>query len=343
MPQHIIARKMAVEAVMFYGRRECMNVLVTGGYGFVGMHVVRRLLADGNTVFIFDKLPKVHPSTEKSFAGAIGVQGDILDQKALFGAVETHKIDQIVHLAALRTNDSQENPYLAFKVNCEGFMNCLEAVRLFALERLVYASSVSVLGSFRYYCDLGYHGERLYKLTENSAAQPTNVYGATKLFDELMGSQYASIFGIRVIGTRLPIVYGAGKKSGSKTSCFNDMIEQAYYGNPLTVDMREDWFNITYVKDAAKGVCCAASAQNPQSGVYHTGGHTVNMAGFADTIKRVLPGANITLRKLEHPVENINTCVDISAAERELGYIPDFTLEQGIMDHLRVVVGNRQL
>ncbi len=311
-----------------------MNVLITGGYGFIGMYVTQKLLADGHSVFIYDMLPKAPEGFEKT----VNIRGDLLDQKSLFDAVYSNKIDQIVNLAALRNNDSQAYPYTAFKVNCEGFINCLEAVRIFGVERLVYASSVAVLGRFDFYRTNHYDLERIYELPEGCAVKPSNVYGVTKLFNEQMGEQYANIYGLKIIGARLPIIFGSGKKGGSKTSAFNDMIEQSYYGNPVTVELREDKFNITYVKDAAKGIYCATTAKDPKSGVYNTCGHTVDMYEYADTIKRVLPKAAITIHKTDMPQNQTNTCVDITEAGKQLGYTPDFTLEQGILDHVKLAV-----
>jgi len=308
--------------------------MITGGYGFIGMYVTQRLLADRHEVFIYDLLP----NTPEGFEHTVKIRGNLTDQKTLFEAVYANKIDQIINLAALRNNDSKKFPYMAFQVNCAGFVNCLEAVRIFGLERLVYASSVAVLGNFDYYRQGGYDLETLYRLPENCAKQPTNVYGVTKLLNEQLGEQYSKIYGMKVVGCRLPLIFGAGKKGGSKTSVFNEMIELSYHGSPVEVELREERFNIVYVKDAAKGVYCGATAKDPQSGVYNICGATVDMLDYADAIREILPKADITLRKKPGATTPVNTCIDSAAAREQIGYTPDFDLRAGILDHIGLVV-----
>jgi nucleoside-diphosphate-sugar epimerase len=310
-----------------------MNILVTGGYGFIGMYLTKQLAEDGHNVFIYD-LIGIPP---EGFDHAKQIRGDLLDQRALFEAVYTNKIDRIVNLAALRNNDSQRLPYQAYKVNCEGFLNCLEAARVFGLSRVVYASTVAVLGDFSYYRDNGYDEDRIYQLPEQCAKYPTNVYGVTKLLNEQIGAQYANIYGLSVIGARLPLIFGAGKKSGSKTSTFNDMIISSMQGDPITVNLRPDKFNIIYVKDAAYGLYRATVAGDPEPGIYNICGATVDHYEYAAAITEVLPKADITIQDTGSAAVPVNTCMDPAAASAQIGYKPQYSLKEGILDYADMV------
>jgi UDP-glucose 4-epimerase len=313
-----------------------MNILITGGYGFIGKYLTDQLIAEGHRVFIYDSMP----TAPDGFADTTNIRGDLLNQSTLFDAIYSNKIDRLVNLAALRNNDSQKFPYTAFRVNCEGFVNCLEAARVFGLERVVYASSVAVLGNFDYYRQNGYDQDRLYALPEFCAKYPTNVYGATKLFNEQLGEQYSKIYGLRVLGARLPLIFGTGKKSGSKTGVFNEMIRQSYEGKPMSVDLRPDKFNLIYVKDAAHGLYCCAMKEEAKSGVYNICGATTDMYEYANAIKGVLPQAMLTIKTLDAPAAPVNTCMDPSIAKTEIGYEPQFDLASGIRDYAKMM-GNQ--
>lgn len=307
-----------------------MNILVTGGYGFIGMCLVKRLMEDGHQIYIYDVLG----NPPEGFDATVNIRGDLLDQRALFDAVYTNKIDCIINLAALRNNDSQKFAYSAFRVNCSGFINCLEAARIFGVKRVVYASTVAVLGNFDYYRGKGYDNDSIYNLPEDCAKYPTNVYGATKLFNEQIGEQYAKIYALSVVGARLPLIFGSGKKAGSKTGLFNDMIQSSAEGLPLTVDLRPDRFNIIYVKDAAYGIYRCAVAHDPKPGVYNICGATVDMYEYAETIKKVLPQAELTIRENPDAAVPVNTCMSPVAAKEQIDYSPGFSLEDGIRDYI---------
>lgn len=238
-------------------------------------------------------------------------------------------------MVALRNIDSQKNPYAAFKLNCEGTINCYEVARICDIEKVVFPSSVAVLGKFEFFKKIGYN---IYSLPDDVPCSPTSVYGVTKLFNEMMSLQYNKRYGISIIGVRLPIIFGAGKKAGSKTSYFNDMIEKSAEGKPVTVGaVSGQKFSIQYVKDSAKAVVCGCLADFNKSGIYNTGGTIVTMWEYAQAIKNVFPKADITIKEDPKAALVNDTCVDNSLAMKEIGYSPDFTLEEGIEDHVKTL------
>ncbi|MDR1572120.1 MAG: NAD(P)-dependent oxidoreductase [Clostridiales Family XIII bacterium] len=309
-----------------------MRTLITGGYGFIGMYATARLMERGHSVYIFDTLPGPPPGMEGHFAGTAAIRGDLLNPLSLAEAISKNGIDSIIHLAALRNNDSKRFPYAAFKLNCEGTMNCFEAARIAGLSRVCYASSVAVLGRFEFFSK---NVRDMDLLADDAPCRPSNVYGVTKLFCEMMGEQYRERYGMSIIGVRLPIIFGAGKKGGSRSSHYNELIEKSAVGEAVSVKaVKHEKFNIQYVKDSAKALVCACLAEPGRGGVYNSGGAIITMEAYVQAIKNVFPRADITL--IDDPGASIidDTCIDSRLAAEEIGFTPEFSLEQGIKDHM---------
>jgi UDP-glucose 4-epimerase len=308
-----------------------MRVMVTGGMGFVGLTLIRQLLAGGHEGVIFDMLPSL-PKDASDLAGKVKViMGNMLELPTLMEVVQKEKVETIVHLAALRNNDSQANPYAAFRVNVEGTVNILETARMTAMRRVVYASSVAVNGSPEYYEGLGLNISRLH---EEAPTRPNNVYGATKVFNEEMGRQYHMRYGVDSIGVRLAILYGPGKKGGSKTSEFNDLVEGPAQGKPVSISTYGDQpITLQYIKDAAHALFCACFAEAPKHRVFNTGSAVTTVRAFVQEVRRIIPGAQISLSETTKR-RSVASGVTMELAKEELGYIPQYDLAAGIRDHL---------
>src|SRR3990172_5973116 len=127
-----------------------MIYLITGGTGFIGSYVARRLLAEGHEGVAFDYQPAgtsvEQVLTPDELAHMQILQGDVTDLTHLLRVCEERRVERIIHLAYLLQSDSDANPLLAVKVNCEGTTNVLEVARQLAIPRVVWASSVSVFG-----------------------------------------------------------------------------------------------------------------------------------------------------------------------------------------------------
>ena len=310
-----------------------MKILITGGFGFIGLYVSKKLLKLGHEVFIFDTLAAPPNELEEAFKGVNFFRGDLLNQLSVFEAVEKNKIDRIIHMAALRNNNSQENPYLAFKLNCEGTINCFEVARILGIKRIVFPSSVAVLGKYEFYKKLGCD---IYSLPDDVPCKPTNVYGVTKLFDEMISLQYNKRYELSIVGVRLTMIFGLGKKEKSMTSSFNDMIEKSTQSKPVTVSAAPgEKFSLDYVKNSAKAVVCGCLADLDKKGIYNAGGTILTMWEYAQAIKSVLREATITIKEDPKAAIQVDTCLDNSLAMKEIGYSPDFTLKQGIEDHIK--------
>ncbi len=166
-----------------------MKVLVCGGAGYIGSHVVRYLNANGHDVVVFDNLSTGHRE-------AVGltrlIQGDILDAAALSELFANHRFDAVMHFCALsQVGASVVEPYLYYENNVVGTLNLLQAMRAARVSRLVFSSTAAVFGNPD--VDL---------IDENHNTRPINPYGASKLMVERMLADAAGAYGLRSVTLR---------------------------------------------------------------------------------------------------------------------------------------------
>jgi UDP-glucose 4-epimerase len=159
-----------------------MRVLVTGGAGYVGSHCLRRLLAAGHEVVVYDNLYQGHATAVP--AGLL-VQGDLADEAKLAGLMREKKIDAVMHFAALAlVGESVEKPDLYYRNNVLGSFHLLEAMRQTGVRRIVFSSTTATYGT----------PEKM-PIAESTPQQPINPYGFSKLVVEHMLDDYAAAYG----------------------------------------------------------------------------------------------------------------------------------------------------
>lgn len=228
-------------------------ILVTGGAGFIGSHVVRRLIEAGEEVIIYDNLRHgdVELLKELRFSDAEPeiVLGDITDFAHVFQTLKKHEVKKIIHTAAITFIPTAiENPSLTFNVNTVGTFNLLEAGRILDLEKFIYISSASTYGDFQYT-----------PADERHPLEAKDIYGATKAAADRIAMSYYRTYGMPVTVTRTTAVYGPGDLENRVVKQF---IEKALLGIPLDLqgggEQRRDF---TYVKDVAKGLVLALNSE----------------------------------------------------------------------------------
>lgn len=166
-----------------------MKVLVCGGAGYIGSHMVRHLLAEKHEVVVFDNLSTGH---RESIGEAALVEGDLSDAQALHAVFTAHRIDAVMHFCALSlVGVSVKEPYLYYQNNVAGTLNLLQAMRAANVDKLVFSSSAAVFGNPEHEL-----------IDEDHPTRPINPYGASKLMVERVLADAALAYGLRSVALR---------------------------------------------------------------------------------------------------------------------------------------------
>jgi len=310
--------------------------LVTGGAGFIGSHLVERLLEKENEVVCFDSLSTYYHGKEDNIKQCLPqkrfsfVKGDILDTPSLLAAAAGCEL--VFHLAAQPgVRYSLEHPEEVARVNVEGTVSVLEASRRIDAKRLIFASSSSVYGIPRYV-----------PINENHPTEPLSPYGASKLSAEEFCRNYVSLYGIDVVMLRYFTAYGPRQRPDMAIRKF---VSAALDGTSPTVfgtgDQTRDF---TYVDDIVAGTLLAASASSANGTILNLGsGTSVKVSEIVKLIGKLVSGSDM------HPLlvgsvsgESPHTWADITRAKNLLGYEPRVELEEGLRIFLKWMMETRR-
>ena len=292
-----------------------MTTLVTGGRGFVGRHLVDQLLADDGTVVSYNRDFAVDPRE-----GLTMVQGELFDIPRLTQTLRDHHVERIIHTAGQsHPGVSIELPWTTFAANAEGTLAVYEAARATGVKRIVNFSSECALGNL----DLDT------PVVEDVKPQPTTPYGVTKVAGELFGSVYNDLYGMEVVSLRVTEVYGPGLWM---PSLLGDMIRAGIRGETFVLDAGADHpFQFVFVEDVAAVAKLASTTTTLTQPVYNvSGGRRVTVAETATILEPLLPGSRYEIGPGLLPQWDHQGEFDLSAAERDLGYTPAWSLEKGL-------------
>jgi len=310
-------------------RRGGLRYLVTGGTGFIGSHLARRLTDEGEEVSVVDTNPefRIGDGLERVRV----YKGDVSDATQLIGIAKKEQVDQIVHLAYLLIPESRESPVRAVRVNCEGTNNVFEATRLLDLRRVVWASSIVVYGSAEEY------GGRV--VDEGDRLNPSTIYGACKEFNERMALHYHQTYGLDSIGLRFTVVYGPGRARGASAFA-SDLIERPALGLKAVVPYSDSLVDWMYVGDAVEAILLSSKVKSTESKVFNTAGETHTIREAAGFVRELVPDAEIDLQPGDLGWQ---MRINIDRARRELGYSPRFGLKAGMREHMKFIRARRGL
>ncbi|MEN9574943.1 MAG: hypothetical protein RL514_2798 [Verrucomicrobiota bacterium] len=305
-----------------------MNILVTGGAGFIGSHVCERLLREGHSVCAFDDLNDFYaPALKQANLRDLQslalpftfVHGDLTDVAAVEEAFASAPFDQVIHLAARAgVRPSLQQPALYQRVNVEGTVNLLEAARLRKVRKVTIASSSSVYG--------------VNAKVPFSEADPIfsaiSPYAASKLACEALGHTYHHVYGMDIAMLRFFTVYGPRQRPDLAIHKFASLISA---GKPIPVfgdgSTARDY---TYVTDTVDGIL-ACTRREFGFDIFNLGeSQTVRLDYLIALLEKALGRTANIDRQPPQPGDVPITYADISKARAKLGYNPTVKIEVGI-------------
>lgn len=304
------------------------NILVTGGAGFIGSHLVENLLATGNRIAVVDdfndfyapamKLANIAPFSENE--NFVLYEADIFDAESLRRIFDANRFDAIVHLAARAgVRPSLEQPKLYTETNVNGTLNLLDLAKDFNVKQFVFGSSSSVYGN----------NEKVPFSETDKIVQPISPYAATKAAGELLCHTYSHLYDIRTVCLRFFTVYGARQRPDLAirkfTQAISDGVPIQVFGDGTT---RRDY---TYVDDIISGVTAAIDYEKSAHEIFNLGeSDTVELRRLIELIEKNLSKKAIIDRQPMQMGDVSQTFADISKARELLSYNPQTKIEDGI-------------
>jgi UDP-glucuronate 4-epimerase len=305
------------------------NILITGGAGFIGSHLVDQLLGEGawNITVVDDFNDFYDPSIKHENISAHlanpnfkVIEADIRDLGALGGAFSEVQFDCIVHLAARAgVRPSLQQPRLYLETNVNGTLNLLELARANGVRQFVFGSSSSVYGI----------NPKVPFSEDDPIFNPISPYAATKAAGELLCHSYAHLYDLRVVCLRFFTVYGARQRPDLAIHKFAKLISAGklipVFGDGTT---RRDY---TYIDDIISGVRAAIDYNSSKYEVINLGeSRTVELRELISLLENALDLRAEIDRQPAQPGDVPQTFADITKARRLLGYDPLTQIEAGI-------------
>lgn len=330
-----------------------MNYLITGGSGFIGSHLAEQLLKKGHSVINIDNfddfysyqikiqntLDAVQYFSDFEYSGKDNdikklislsqsenyrlYYQDIRDKKGLEEIFKNHKIDTVIHLAALAgVRPSIERPLEYEEVNIRGTMNLWELCKDFNINKFVCASSSSVYGN----------NEKIPFSETDNVDNPISPYAATKKCGEILGHVYHDLYKIDMIQLRFFTVYGPRQRPDLAIHKFTKLISEdqeiPFYGDGSTAR------DYTYIDDVVDGILKSIRYLENHSDVYEIvnlgESEVINLNEMLSTIEKTLGKSAIRKNLPMQPGDVLKTNADIAKAKTLIGYKPDTNFQNGI-------------
>ena len=305
------------------------NILVTGGAGFIGSHLVEKLLAektwrvsvvDDFNDFYAPELKRANVAPHLENADYQLFEANICDSEKLHEIFSENNFDAIVHLAARAgVRPSLSQPKLYAETNINGTLNLLELAREFSVKQFVFGSSSSVYGN----------NEKVPFAEDDRIFHPISPYAATKAAGELLCHTYSHLYAIRAVCLRFFTVYGARQRPDLAIRKFSQLISE---GKPIQVfgdgTTRRDY---TFVDDIIQGVRAAIDYDKSMFEVLNLGeSDTVELRYLIELLEKNLNKKALINRQPMQPGDVAQTFADISKARELLNYNPQTKIEAGI-------------
>ena len=319
--------------------------LITGGAGFIGFHLTKRLLTEGADVIGFDNLndyydvqlkeDRLQILQQMSAVDGNGsyrfIKGDLADKETVMRLFAENKPQIVVNLAAQAgVRYSIDHPDSYIQSNIIGFYDILEACRHYPVEHLLFASSSSVYGG----------NTKIPFSTQDKVDEPVSLYAATKKSDELMAHCYSKLYGIPATGLRFFTVYGP---MGRPDMAYFSFSQKIMHGETIKIfnngDMMRDF---TYVEDIVTGIMNMLNNPPADNGkgahykIYNIGNNSPEkLMYFVEILEKEL-GKTAQKEFLPmQPGDVYQTYADVSELTKDFGFKPSTSLQEGLAEFVK--------
>ena len=300
--------------------------LVTGGAGFIGSELVRQLLEDGEKVIVYDNFSFGRRSNLPEHKNLEVVEGDIVDIEGLQRAFDKYSPSKVFHLAALHFIPyCIKHPQETIRVNVEGTLNVLEACKKGPVKGLVYASSAAVYPVR----DIPHH--------ESDLPGPLEIYGMSKLFGEHLVKSFHSDTGVQSYVARFFNGYGPRE---TNPHVIPEILEQVSHSDQIRLGNVEPKRDYIHTSDISRAVRMMAGKGTSGLEVFNVGtGEGISVREIVDLIADILkrPLEIVSDDSRKRKVERYQLVSDISKIRNELGWKPQISFRDGLLDLLRSV------
>lgn len=302
-----------------------MAVFITGGYGHIASWAAYFLAKSGEQCILYDIHSPALDYLDDVADNLEYIKGDVLDFPRLTDIFQQRsgQIDGILHTVGIMGEIVQSSPYAHVRLNVGGTHNMLEIARIFSIPKVVYTSTGAVYGAVS-----GTVSE------ESHQPNPSDLYGSTKVSSEYLGQQYAHTFGFEFRIGRLYFCYGPGKFP----SRFIKLYQMAFGAleglEGLKMDKGADQkLDFTYIEDAGRGMALLYQAAHLKHNVFNIATGVPTSVGRVVKLSQQYSHFPVTVEL--GPGELMQRCeaLDISRAQKELGFEPRYTIEQGIQKY----------
>lgn len=322
-----------------------MAVLVTGG-GLLGSLIAAKLIEQGETPIIYDSAPPMeHLKTVLDLNKVKIVRADILDMPDLVDAIKKEGIDCIVHTAGLLLSGVRARPYAGVKINIIGTLNVLEAARILGIRRVVFLSTGLVQASAMDVDAKEQPNEDF--IMRFISQRPRSLYAITKITGEFLGLSYHDLYGVDFVGLRIGSVFGPWKgiTSGLPGRFIDQFVKRAVAGKPPLVDASfltyKGGMEFVYAKDCANAavLACYRDKSKLETRIYRISGKGMyTFREMVELIEKIFPEIKVPMEEVAKGTTSIlpgasEQPYNSSRAENELGYVPQYDLEEAIKDY----------
>ncbi len=269
------------------------SVLITGGTGFIGSHLARKLVQQNKRVILFDLYPNHNGILDIKDKVEI-VEGDVSDFETLSETIEKYEVESVIHTAAMLSVAAATGLRKAYEVNIEGTFNILEACRIKNVNKVVFVSSLAAFGP-----------NTPFPFHEKSYREPASFYGASKVAGEVLGTFYHHTHGIDFRCVRLAVVIGPGRRGEGATVSFSKFVEEVVLGRKGII-LVPDYtiLPIIHVKDVAELIIALWGAEKVEQRIFMSGGVPIAIGDFRDAVEILVPDADIEFQE-DETVESV--------------------------------------